>query len=138
MKKEKNSKVFSRGKYQYRKGKRGWDIKTKKQTNWLENFDSTKKRVEKWIDKWEYERELSKRGGGYETLQVKKKMRKNIGSKSKPVKIEAGLEGYKKEGFWIYRNSNPKASLFARMWMRQTDPKMNEKWDKKFKELLKE
>jgi len=55
----------------------------------------------------------------------------DIGNKNNLFKLPNGLEGYKKDGFWIYRNSNPKAGSFARMWTRQTDLKINKEWDKR-------
>lgn len=53
----------------------------------------------------------------------------DIGSKVKPIKLLNCLEGYRKNGFWYYRNSNPNAGEFARVWMRVTSPSFQNELD---------
>lgn len=53
----------------------------------------------------------------------------NIASKSNPVPLTNNIEGYRNNGFWWYRNSNPNAGAFARIWMKVIDTAFQERLD---------
>jgi len=53
----------------------------------------------------------------------------DVGGRTHHVKLTESLEGYRRNGFWYYRNSNPNAAPFARMTCRVTDVRFQERLD---------
>lgn len=46
---------------------------------------------------------------------------RNIGTKANPVKLGSRLEGFKLDGEWVYRNSNPEKTNFCTNWLTVKD-----------------
>ena len=62
----------------------------------------------------------------------------DIGSENKPVLSPYGLPAYRKDGFWYYRGYSMSGSGKLDNWMRVTDPRSQELYDKSYKPDSKE
>jgi len=61
-------------------------------------------------------------------------LNKDIGTAKKPVRLGEHFEGYKVNGRWLYRNSDPRKPKFCTNWNIETESEGNAEFDKLYVE----